>query len=161
MLVKTRCSKNKEWGFLEKYEKYQYGKTGYVKALTAVTMDKCLAPAYVFRGDDFVPLQVIDEEVGIDKYIKAKKPFYSKIKEGFVVVLKAEVDFVNKIYYPEKSTYEVYTMNGNPVDVKSGLPFKKVLDLPKEFDNVVKEPLRLLGESFGDREKFLRGRING
>lgn len=159
--VKARKSKYNEWGFLEKYKTYRYYETGYVEALTAVTTDKKLAPVYVFRGDDFIPLEEIADTVGIDKYIKAKKPFYSKIKEGFLVVLKAQVNFVTGEYFPEKSTFEVYTLSGMPLDVSKGLPFNKVLDVPKEFRDVVEEPLRILGESLGDREKFLRSRLNG
>ena len=161
MLVKARRSKENEWGFLEEFKTYNYDGKGYVKALTSVTMEGELAPAYVFKGEKFVPLKEIAEEVGIDRYIKAKKPFYSKIREGFVVVLTAKVDFNGKVYFPEESTYEVYTLNGAPEDISKGLPFKKVLDVPKEFIDIVREPLKLLGESFGDREVFLRGRIHG
>lgn len=160
MIIKAKCSKSREWGFVEKYDVYRYNSRGYVKALTAVTTEGVLAPAYAFKGDEFIGLKDIDEEVGIDRYIKAKKPFYSKLKEGFLVVLKAEVDFVNKEYIPEKSSFEVYTINGNPSDLSKGLPFKKVLDVPKEFSDLVQEPLRVLGESFGSREEFLRSRIS-
>lgn len=159
MIIKTRRSENNEWGFVEKYETYRYCDGGHVSALTSVTMNGTLAPAYVFRGGKFIPLKDIDEEVGLNRYIAAKKPFYSKIKEGFVVMLTAKVDFRNGIYLPDESTYEVYTMNGVPGDITKGIPFKKVLDVPKEFATIVKEPLRLLGESMGDREKFLRSRI--
>lgn len=159
MIIKARRSKSNEWGFLEKFEMYRHYNEGYVKALTSVTVDKNLAPVYVFKGEEFVPLEEIDETVGIDKYIKAKKPFYSKIKEGYVVLLKARVDYRNRVYIPEESTFEVYTLNGVPSNLEKGLPFKKVLDVPKEFEDVVKEPLRLLGESFGDREAFLRSRL--
>lgn len=161
MLVKAKCSKTKEWGFVEKYESYRYNGKGYVKALTSVTNEGKLAPVYVYRGEEFISLPVIDEEVGVDRYLKAKKPFYSKLKEGFLVVLKAEVDFVERTFIPEKSTFEVYTLNGTPSNIEKGLPFKKVLDVPKEFADVVEEPLRVLGESFGDREEFLRRRMNG
>lgn len=161
MIVKARRSKGNEWGFLEKYETYQYYDKGHIKALTSVTVNGELAPVYAFRGEDFIPLKDIDEEVGISRYIKAKKPFYSKIREGFVVVLTAKVDFKNKIYIPEESTYELYTLNGAPGDISKGLPFKKVLDVPKEFIDIVQEPLRQLGESFGDREAFLRSRLHG
>lgn len=161
MIIKARKSKENEWGFLESYRSYDYDGKGYVEALTAVTMNGELAPVYAFRGERFVPLEVIEEEVGIARYIKAKKPFYSKIREGFVVVLNAKVDFNNKVYLPDESTYEVYTLNGSPEDVSKGLPFKKVLDVPKEFIDIVQEPLRLLGESFGDREVFLRSRLHG
>jgi len=161
MLVKAKCSRSKDWGFVEKFEVYRYDTRGYVKALTSVTSEGKLAPAYVFRGEEFISLQEIDEEVGIDRYIKAKKPFYSKLKEGFLVVLKAQIDFADRVYIPEKSTFEVYTLNGTPNNIEKGLPFKKVLDVPKEFADIVAEPLRILGESFGDREEFLRRRMNG
>lgn len=159
MLVKARYDKNNSWGLLEKYESYQYNRKGYVKALVSVTKDGSFAPIYAFRGEEFIPLDIIDAEVGIDRYVKAKKPLYSKVGEGFLVLLKAEVDYANKVYYPDKSTYEVYTLNGTEVDVSKGLPFKRVLDVPKEFENLVKEPLRILGESFGKKEEFLRKRI--
>lgn len=161
MLIKARCSKSKSWGFLEKYEVYSYNSKGYIKALTSVTIEGKLAPSFVFKGDEFIPVSLIDEEVGVDRYLKAKKPFYAMINSGFVVVLKAEVDFANKEYFPEKSTFEVYTLNGNPTDLSKGLPFKKVLDVPKEFADIIEEPLKILGESFGDRAKFLRRRIDG
>lgn len=161
MLVKVRCSNDKEWGFLEKYDVYRYYNEGYIKAVTAVTADKKLSPCYAFKGGRFVPLKEIEESVGIDKYIKAKKPFYSKLNEGYLVVLKAEVNFKDKVYFPEKSSYEVYTINGNPSNIEDGIAFKRLLNVPKEFRDVVEEPLRVLGESFGDREKFLKERIDG
>ena len=161
MLIKARCSKGKEWGFLEKFEVYSYNSKGYVKALTSVTVEGKLAPSYAYKGDEFVPISVIDEEIGVDRYIKAKKPFYAKLNSGFLVVLKAEVDFANRIYFSDKSSFEVYTLNGNPSDLSKGLPFKRVLDVPNEFVDIVREPLRILGETFGDRAEFLRRRVDG
>lgn len=161
MIIKAKCSKSNKWGFVEKYEVYSYNTKGYIKALVSVTVDGKLSPVYVFRGDEFISLDVIDKEVGIDRYLKAKKPFYSRLNSGFVVILKAEVDFAERVYIPEKSTFEVYTLNGNPSNLDKGLPFKRILDVPKEFADIVKEPLRVLGESFGDREAFLRRRLNG
>lgn len=159
MIVKARKSKNNEWGLLEKYEAYRHFDKGYIKAITAVTVGKSLAPCYVYRGEEFIPISQIEDEVGLSKYIKAKKPFYFKAKEGFLVVLKARVDFRNKVYIPEESTFEVYTVNGSPSNIDDGIPFKRVLDVPEEFKDVVKEPLRILGESFGDKEKFLKSRL--
>jgi len=159
MLVKVRSDKNNTWGFLERYETYQYRGIGYVKALVGVTVDKGLTPVWVFKGYEFISLETIDETVGINKYIKAKKPFYSRVSDCFIVELKAGVDFKNKKYYPEKSTFELYMLNGKPVGDGKTLPFKKVLDVPQEFRSIVEEPLKLLGESLGDREKFLRSRL--
>ena len=53
----------------------------------------------------------------------------------------------------------MYVPNGTPSSIEEGLPFKKVLDVPKEFEDIVREPLRMLGESFGDRAVFLRSRL--
>lgn len=159
MLLKAKCSNSRKWGFVERYDVYRYFGKGYIRALVSVSLEGVLSPVYVFRGGEFIPLGVIDGEVGIDRYIRAKKPFYSLLSSGFVVELRAEVDFVSRVYYPDKSSYGVYVMNGNPGNLEKGLPFKKVLDVPKEFDRIVEEPLRILGESFGDREVFLRGRI--
>lgn len=160
MLVKVRRDKNMEWGFLEKYSSYSYKGKGYVKALVGINIEKgCLSPVFVYKEEKFVPLSTIEETVGIDKYIKAKKPFYSKIKTGFIVELKASVNFVTKEYYPNESSFEVYTVNG-PLNTSTGqMPFKKVLDVPLQFRRVVEGPLRLLGESFGDRSEFLRSRL--
>lgn len=161
MIVKARCSNSKEWAFLEKYEVYRHYNRGYVKAITSVNVNGKLSPKYVFKGGEFVSVSDIDNSVGIDRYIKAKKPFYSKIKEGILVVLKAEVDFVEKLYYPEKSTYEVYTLNGGLYGNDTELPFKRVLAVPDSFNDIVKEPLQILGESFGNRELYIRRSMNG
>lgn len=161
MLLKAKLDKNGEWGFLEKYSVYRYRETGHITALVGVTIDRELSEVFVFKGGGFVPLKEIEETVGIDKYIKAKKPFYSKVKDCFIVELRAKVNFVTKEYYPEESSFEVYTPNGVPSDVSKGIPVKGVLDVPSEFRNIVEEPLRLLGESLGDREKFLRSRMYG
>ena len=161
MLLKVKVDNNRTWGFLEKYEDYwHYGK-GYVKALVGVKADRTLSTPYVYRGGEFISLDKIEEEMGIDRYIKAKKPFYSMIDGCFVVVLKAYVDFNNDIYIPEKSTYEVYVPNISNVTRDGTIALKKVLDVPKEFRSIVEEPLRILGESRGDREKFLRSRLTG
>lgn len=160
MLIKARVDKNGEWGFLEKYEWYKYYNTGYVKALVGITLDRKLTKPFVYKGKEFVPLKEIDETVGLDKYIKAKKPFYSKVKDCFIVELKAAVNFETGEYIPDKSSFEFYTPNGNPNKAEE-LPFKRVLEVPSEFRNFLEEPLRLLGESLGDREKFLRSRMNG
>ena len=86
MIVKARKSKNNEWGLLEKYEAYRHFDKGYIKATTAVTVEKALAPCYAYRGEEFIPISQIDDEVGLDKYIKAKKPFYFKAKEGILEI---------------------------------------------------------------------------
>ena len=159
MIVKTRKDKHNEWGFLEKYQSYNHMGNGYIKALVGVTLDKKLTPVFVYKGSEFVPLEEIENTMGIEKYIKAKKPFYSKVKNCFVVELKAVVNFRTKEYFPEKSTFDVYTVNEITGNIDEGLPFKRVMGVPNEFRAVVEEPLRLLGESFGDRNKFLRSRL--
>ena len=60
---------------------------------------------------------------------------------------------------PEKSEYSVYVSDSIPKDVSKGVYFRKVLNVPKEFDKLVENPLKLLGESLGVRETFLRSRL--
>lgn len=159
MIIQTRVE-NKEWCFLEKFSKYVRGSKALVTALTSIDRETGeIGRAYVARGGEFVPLERIDEEVGIDRYIKAKKPFYSKLKGNFIVVMRVRVDILTGEYNEEGSTYELYLVNGNPMDYSKSLPFKRVRDVPKEFDAFMKEPMRVLAESRGNREKFLRSRL--
>lgn len=159
MIIKTKVE-NKEWGFLEKFWNYTRGSKRLVKSLTTVTKDGELGRSYVVRGGKFVPLEVIDKEVGIDRYIKAKKPFYSKLRGNFIVLLKVRVDILTGEYYRDTSGYELYVVNGDTSNIVDGeLPFKRVRNVPKEFDGLLEEPMRLLAESRGDREKFLRSRL--
>ena len=159
MLLKIKGSDEKEWGFTEKYEVYNYDGKGYIKALTSVSLDRELCPCFAFKGGRFISAGEIEDEVGIARYIKAKKPFYSKFSSGYVVELKAYVDFVNKEYI--RGTFEVFIPNNNPkaTDVDGTLSFKRVLNVPEEFNLIVKEPLEVLANSFGNREVFIKSRI--
>lgn len=160
MIINIKKSASKQWGFLEKYKKYEYNGKGSITALVGITRDGTLTSPFIYRKGEFEELSVIENEMGITKYIRAKKPFYSMLSDGLVVVLKASVDYMTKEYLEEESSYELYVLNGDLPRVPSkGVLFKKVSKVPKELDTAIKEPLRILGESFGDREEFLRRRI--
>lgn len=161
MIVKVKLGSDKKWGFLEKYESYWYKDRGYVKALVGLSMNKTLSKPYVYRGGDFVGLDIIDNEVGVDRYVKAKKPFYSMLSGGFIVVLKSYIDLSSGkgIYIPDKSSYEVYVVN-KILEGGNEVALKRVIDVPEAFRDIVEEPLRVLAESMGDREKFLKSRLN-
>lgn len=159
MIVKMRKSEDGKWCMLEKFERSVYTNVGYVKALVMIDSEGNISKPYVYRNKEFIPLKQIDEEMGISKYIKAKKPFYSDIRSGHLVELKAVIDFSTGTYLPDKSEYSVYVSDSIPKDVSKGVYFRKVLNVPKEFDKLVENPLKLLGESLGVRETFLRSRL--
>lgn len=160
MDVKVKGSKTNNWGFVEKYRKYSYLGKGYIEAIVGVTFDKRMTEPYVFKGEEFIPLRDIIGTVGIDKYIKAKKPFYSLLKDGFLVKLVANVDFEEGKYISEKSTFEVFSLNSVVPSKEGTLKFKTLLEVPEPVKELMKDMLQVLGESMGDREKFLLARIN-
>lgn len=161
MDIRVRCDKNNRWGFVEEYKVYDYLGKGSVNALVGVGFDRSMTEPYVFRGGSFIRLEEIDKEMGIEKYVKAKKPFYTLLKDGFIVKLDAKVDFINKEYFPEKSSYSVYT----PLKIsKEGcsatkLVLMRVNEIPVEMDGSMRCLLQEVGGSMGDRETFLRGRM--
>lgn len=160
MILKVRKDDKGDWGFVEKYKKYRYTDKGYVEALGVVSVEGVFVKPYVFRAGEFIPADAIDSEVGIDKYIKAKKPFYSLVKDGFIVSVRAAISFTENKVLLEESSYDVYIMNA-PVGKCDEVSFKKVLDRSEKLDGLMIGPILTLGESFGDREAFLRSRLNG
>lgn len=94
MELKVRNSKDNEWGFVEGFKVWRWDNKGYVEAVVGVTVDGNFTKPYVRRGGDFIPLSEIEESIGIDKYIKAKKPFYSLLKDCFVVRVRVGMNFL-------------------------------------------------------------------
>lgn len=158
MNLKVKKSKTNEWGFVESYRVYEPVGRGYIEAIVGITADGKFTKPYIYRGEEFIPLEEVDKEVSVSKYIKAKKPFYSKLADCFVVKMRASVYIYDKKYYKDSSSFEVYTFN-ELSSLGDTVSFKKVLNVPEAINVIMEGLLRELGESFGDREKFLRGRF--
>ena len=106
MKIQLRSDKHNRLGFVEKYNHYFY-EDRRVTVLGLADVGGYFSEPYVLRGDEFIPASQIEEEMGLEKYLKAKKPFYSVIGTGNIVVL-AKISMTlgdNKVYIPEKSTY--------------------------------------------------------
>lgn len=160
MELKVRNSKDNEWGFVEGFKVWRWDNKGYVEATVGVTVDGNFTKPYVRRGGDFIPLSEIEETIGIDKYIKAKKPFYSLLKDCFVVKVRVGMNFITGETDEERSSFEVYTANTRKPHTEDTLPMMKIREVPDKVTELMQVKLMpLLGECGGDREKFLRSRL--
>lgn len=161
MKVTIRKSKNDEWGFVESYSSYKYLNKGSITTLVGVSVDGTLTKPYVLRGEEFIPLSQIDEEMGIDKYIKAKKPFYSLLTDGFLVQLKVGLDFSTGEYLPEKSCYIVYKIAGKKVisPIECELNLVRLLETTDKINDLMVSLSKEIASYKGDKELFLRKRM--
>lgn len=164
MILKVRQSEENEWGYVESFEVYSYKGEGFISVITGISVTEDgvgLTQPYIMRGNQFIPLDVIDEEMGIDKYIKSKKPFYSKIEDGFVVKLKVRCIFDTGEYIPEKSVLDVYTPACEEMGIRNGELFlRKILNTSEEFKSLLSSLAEDVAKCRGDREVFLRSRCS-
>lgn len=162
MIINARKSKDNVWGFPETFKKYSYEGIGYVEVTAVVNPLGELASPYVYRGEQFIPAAKIDEEMGIEKYIKAKKPFYCLLNEGFIVTIRAGVDFLNKEYLPDKTSYSVYNIcNFSNTDINSAsIHLVGILELPENVKYLLDRLSQQVAECYGDRVAYLKGRFD-
>ena len=144
MKIVIRKSKDNQWGFVETFDYYRYGSTGSISVTVGITPDGKFAKSYIYRGEDFVLSEEIEKEMGIEKYIKAKKPFYSRLSDGFVATVKAGVNFDKGELILEKSDYVVYSISGmNGIERVSqrecSLQLIRLLEIPDQVDVLMKE----------------------
>lgn len=162
MVIKVRRSKDNVWGFPETFKSYIYDGMGYVEVSAVVTPTGELSSPYVYRGEQFIPASQIDEEMGIEKYIKAKKPFYSLLNDGFIVTIRAGVDFINKKFLPEKTSYSVYNIGKiSNNDINFGeIQLVGILELPENVRNLLDKLSEQVAKCNGDRVAYLKGRFD-
>lgn len=161
MKVTIRKSKDDKWGFVETYSVYSYLNKGSVTVTVGVTVDGTLTKPYVLRGEEFIPLSQIDEEMGIEKYIKAKKPFYSLLSDGFIAQLKVGVDFLTGEYLPDKSCYTIYKIANKKVvsSVECELSLVRLLDTTDKLNDLMISLSNEIATYKKDKELFLRKRL--
>lgn len=161
MEVTIRKSKNNEWGYVEYFSTYQTIDTGNIKVVASVTAEGKLSTPYVLRGEEFVPVEQIQEEMGIDKYIKAKKPFYSKLSDGFIVFIKAGVNYTEKAFLKDKTSFVIYKAAGKEMTSASEgtVQLTRILDIPDNLKDLMYELAEKVSKCNGDREEFLRSRF--
>lgn len=160
----VRKSENNEYGFVESYSIYAFGDTGSINmtiGIEGVDSTCKIKSPYVLRGGLFVPLSQIEEEMGIEKYIKAKKPFYCMLKGGFIATLKIGTNFETKEFLPEKSSYTVYMVSAvkEVNERESALMLTTIMEIPEVLDKSLMELMESIAPYGRDRESFLRSRL--
>lgn len=160
MEVVIRSSKNGQWAFVEGYSIYRYGSTGSITVTLGISYDGKMVKPYVYRGEEFVPLSQIEKEMGIEKYIKAKKPFYSKLADGVIATLRVGVNFATGEYLPDKSYYKVYDIRSwNAADYRGTLQLSRIVDVPEPVDKLLKRISESIATCKDSRLEFLKMRI--
>lgn len=161
MFLRAKKSESGEWGYVESFNVYRYGTTGSTTVVLGVTPEGNFASPYVYRGGDFVPLKQIEREMGIEKYIRAKKPFYSKLRDGFIVKITANTNFYTGECLVEKNNYVVYSaVDLNMKDsVNADVVLKRVHEVPEQVINVLDNLSVQLASYKGVREQFLKSRL--
>lgn len=164
MKITLRSDKNNRLGFVEKYNHYFY-EDRRVSVLCMAEVGGYFSEPYVLRGDEFIPAAQIEEEMGIEKYIKAKKPFYSVIGTGNIIV-SAKIAMTlgeNKEYIPSKSIYGLYYLDKNSLKCVGNGEWTAVLKKISATNEQIEAWIQRLGEQFvqcgNDRELFLKSRF--
>ena len=164
MDVKLKKSKNDSngythWGFVEKYKVWKYGTKGYIEVVLGLDSNtQQLSEPYVFRGEEFIKASQIDEEMGISKYIKAKKPFYSLLERNLVLKMHVAMDFNEKSIIEDKCYSLVYKPTGFSKD-GNRLNLVRYSSISDEVKAVIESLFIKVLESCGDREVFIRSRF--
>ena len=167
MELVVRRGEQDKFGFSETFNRYRYIKNGNISMTIGIESVESgqgfrLVKPYVWRAGSFIPLSQIDEEMGIHKYIGAKKPFYSVLgKGGYIVTLKVGLDYTTGDYLKDKSSYVIYTIR-DIVKVdgeKDLLKLVSIPNVPEVVDANMHSLMAGIALSKGDREAFLRSRM--
>ena len=163
MNIALRCDKNGNFGFVEKFKTYYYN-NGAISILALADVGNFLSKPFVYRGEEFLPAEQIDNEKGVDKYIKAKKPFYSVLGNGNILLdMKVAFDLKTKEYIKEKSSFKLYGV------VKDSLSFDKekgwsvktklLTSSSSQLDDWLEFVAKKVAETGDNREMFLKSRF--
>lgn len=160
MEVTIRKDKNNVWGFVEAFNIYRYIEKGTITVTVIVTPEGKLSAPYVLRGETFIPLSQIEKEMGIEKYIKAKKPIYSRLQDGFIAKIKAGYNYETDEFVEESSMYSVYSIADKNIQDNEGvLTLSPILEIPDKLDMLMKNLSREVAECSAERYNYLKGRL--
>lgn len=166
MKLKLKCSEDGEaFGFVEIFKPYSYT-TGAISIRAVAEAGGNFSEPFVYRGGEFISLKQIDEEMGIAKYIKAKKPFYSLLGTGNVILdMRAVFDIKTREYIPSKSSFNLYGVVKDSLFQDENddwyVELRRYSSRTPELDGWLHR-LAKKSTRFGyDREKFLMSRLIG
>lgn len=160
MKVKIKKNKNGEWAMVETFQVYRYGNSGAITITGIVNTIGELTGSYVYRKEDFIPASQIEEEMGIEKYLNAKKPFYMKLSDGFVVKVRAAMDFSTRVCDFSKSSCELYKVIGKEMGVTTGqLTLIRILEIPETLSELQTKLIKDVAECNGNRLEYIKSRF--
>lgn len=156
MKIKLRKASN-GWGVVEKHDIYTY-----TNATTVTHIYRLGTAPVVHRGQRFLSLQVIEEEMGIDKYLRAKKTFYSVIdnreNDGPLVEVKVRYSYGDNYELIDPEIKSISFLDILYTEGDSAIVKKVPLDSTKIFNKFHKD-LEILLKSKASRKDFLLSRL--
>lgn len=161
MEVKVKKSSDGEWGFVESFQVYRYYGKGSINVLTCITPDGEIAEPYIYRGGEFIPARVVDREIGIERYVWAKKPFFCKLSDGFIAYVKAGIDFETGGFLENKSSFSVYAM-GEKMDMsydRGVVQLHEIFEITDRVKEIMSPIIRSICSTGEDRVRFLKSRF--
>ena len=162
MRLKLKCSED-NFGFVEVYKPYSYT-VGAVTIMAVAEAGGGFAEPFVYRGGEFIPASQIEEEMGISKYIRAKKPFYSLLGTGNVIV-EMRVSFDLHTHEYLDSTYKLYgIVKDSLVSDKDGnwsVELRRYTSSSPDLEMWLMELAKKTAKFGSDREAFLKSRLVG
>ena len=163
MELVIRKGEGNTWGYVESFKCYRFGDTGNIKVTVGVTSDGEFTTPHILRGGKFSPLSDIESEgeVGLTAYMKAKKPIYSLLADGFIITLKCYLDYTTGELIEEKSGFDVYSvLKTTPVNAtEAKLHTVRLLEIPEQLNVLAINLMKKVVETGTDREKFLKNRF--
>lgn len=163
MEMTIRRGEGNTWGFVEVFKSYRFGDTGNIKVTLGVGADGKFTSPYILRGGKFIPLKEIENEgeVGLKAYMKAKKPIYSLLSDGFIITLKCYLDYTTGEFIEEKSGYDIYSvLKTTPINASEAkLSTVRLLEIPDHLNELAINLMKQVVDTGIDREAFLRKRF--
>ena len=163
MRLNLKCSEDGKFGFVETYKPYSYS-AGAVSMRVLANAGGYIAEPYVFRGGLFVPAEEIEQEMGIVKYLRAKKPFYSVLGTGNVIIdMRVAFQFNTYDYIEESSRFKLYgVVKDTLVQDKNNewsVELRRFTARNKELDDWLRTLAVKVATMGWDREEFLKSRF--
>lgn len=161
MELTVRADNEGKWGFVERFKPYAWKDYRCVTVDVGVTSEGNFTEPYALRGTGFEKLSVVADEMGLEKYMKARKPIYSLLSDGFIIDIRSYFEYESGEYCEEKSHYHIYSIRdiirSKPTEGKAYLV--EVMEIPEELDALAKKLSKKVAETGFDRNAFLKARF--
>lgn len=167
MQLQLKKDKNDRWGFVDIFKVYGYTTSQNVTRKridlkSIITPEGILSEPYVFRSGEFIKASTIDKEMGIGKYIKAKKPIYNLLTDGFLAFTSVMLVYKQGIWTlsPELSSFNIYKITDLKTSINEATAtITMVNDLPEQMELVKSNIYNVISNTIDNRELFLKARF--